>query len=73
MHEDAGGEQHNITEAAPNEVLATVGKVMKADHRLGGGVGACSQGRTNGRTTRRGIRAVEFQPDLKTIHSGSKI
>ena len=42
MHEDAGGEQHNITEAAPNEVLATVGKVMKADHRLGGGVGACS-------------------------------
>ena len=53
--------------------MVRVGKAMRAGHRLGGGVGGCSSGRTNGLTTRRGIRAVEFQPDFKTIQVGSKI
>ena len=60
MLEEAGGEQRNITEAALNEVKLGVGKMMRAGHGLGGGVGGCSSGRTNGLTKRRGIRAVEF-------------
>ena len=44
--EQAGGaEQHNITEAAPNELkLARGGKEMRAGHRQGGGVGGCLSG-----------------------------
>ena len=53
--------------------MARVGKVMRAGHRLGGGVGGCSSGRINRLTTRRGIRAVELQRDFKTIQVGSKI
>ena len=42
--EEAGGKQH-ITQAAPNELkLEGGGKVMRAGHRLGGGVGVCSSG-----------------------------
>ena len=44
--EQAGGaEQHNITEAAPNELkLARVGKVIRAGYRQGDGVRGCSSG-----------------------------
>ena len=39
MFDEAGRKQH-ITEAAPNELnSARVGKVMRAGHRVGGGVG----------------------------------
>ena len=45
MLEQAGEEQHNITEAAPNELkLGEGGKVIRAGHRQGGGVGGCSSG-----------------------------
>ena len=44
LHE-AGVEQDNITEAAPNELkLGEGGPVMRARHRQGGGVGGCSSG-----------------------------
>ena len=38
-----------------------------------GGRGKREGERKRGLTTRRGIRTVEFQPDLKTIQVGSKI
>ena len=45
LDEARGVEQHNITEAAKNELnLARVGKVMRSGHRQGGGVGGCSSG-----------------------------
>ena len=71
---EGGGEQQSFTQAAPNELKLGEGrvKVMGAGHRLGGGVGGLERERERGPTTRRGIRAVELQPDLKTIQSGRK-
>ena len=42
MLDEAGGEHHNVTNAAPNELK--LGEVILAGHRQGGGVGACSSG-----------------------------
>ena len=43
MPEQTGGaEQHNVTEAAPNELK--LGEVMRASYRQGGGVGGYRSG-----------------------------
>ena len=47
--------------------LARGGKVMRAGHRRGGGVGGWEGEREGGLTTRCDIRAVELQPDFKTM------
>ena len=46
LEEAGGAEEHNITEAAPNELnnLARVGKVMRSGYRQGGGVGGVMSG-----------------------------
>ena len=42
VFDEAGAKHHNITDAAPNGLK--LGKVMRACHRAGGGVGGCSSG-----------------------------
>ena len=74
MSDQRGGRQQNFTQAAPNELkLGEGGKVVRAGHRLGGGVGGAEGEREGGLTTRRVIRAVELQPDFKTIQVESKL
>ena len=52
--------------------LAREGKVIRAGQRLGDGAGGREGEREGGLKTRRGIRAVELQPDFKTTQVGSK-
>ena len=41
--------------------------MVRADHRLGGGLGGREGKREGELTARRGIRTVELQPDFETI------
>ena len=44
MFDEAGGKQNDVTEAVPNELkLGEGGKVVRAGHRLGVGVGGVRQ------------------------------
>ena len=61
------GRQQNFEQAAPNELkLGEGGKVVRAGHRLGGGIGG-REGEGRRITDEAGLHAVELQPDFKTI------
>jgi len=48
------GRQQSFTQAAPNELKLGEGeKLVRAGHRLGGGVGMCEKEVGGGQTTRR--------------------
>jgi len=51
---EGGGRQQSFTQAAPNELKLGEGeKLVRAGHRLGGGVGMCEKEVGGGQTTRR--------------------
>ena len=61
------GRQQSFTQTAPNKLkLGEGGQVVRAGHRLGGGVGGRDGDgrRTNDKASIRAV--VELQPDCKT-------
>ena len=71
MEEEDSRASHKRRQNSSN--FSRGGKVMRASHRLGGGVGRREEERERRRMTRRGIRAVDPQLDFKTVQVGSKI